>query len=86
VAGFDVSEEPLEVKKRIGYLPRRHRCIPRCGCDYLTFVARLKGVPSGDVARRLDEACEKCAIANVKYRIIGQLSKGYRQRSAWRRR
>jgi len=48
--------------------------------DYLTFVARLKGVPSGDVARRLDEACEKCAIANVKYRIIGQLSKGYRQR------
>ncbi|MGO9097074.1 MAG: ABC transporter ATP-binding protein [Bryobacteraceae bacterium] len=81
VAGFDVSEEPLEVKKRIGYLPETPPVYPEMRvADYLTFVARLKGVPSRDVARRLDEACEKCAIANVKSRIIGQLSKGYRQR------
>ncbi|MGA2329748.1 MAG: ATP-binding cassette domain-containing protein [Bryobacteraceae bacterium] len=81
VAGFDVLEQPLEVKKRVGYLPESPPLYPEMRVSaYLTFVARLKGVPKREVARRVNEACEKCAVANVKDRIIGQLSKGYRQR------
>ena len=81
VAGFDVLEQPLEVKKRIGYLPETPPVYPEMEVDtYLTFVARLKGIPSEEIAKRVDEACERCAVGNVKRTIIGKLSKGYRQR------
>ena len=81
VAGFDVLEQPLEVKKHIGYLPETPPLYPEMRVsEYLTFVARLKGVARRDVPQRLNDACEKCAVGNVKNRIIGQLSKGYRQR------
>src|SRR5260370_41869340 len=48
--------------------------------EYLTFVGRLKGISSSDVARRVGEVSERCAIADVQERLIGKLSKGYRQR------
>ncbi len=81
VAGFDVLEHPLEVKKRIGYLPETPPVYPEMDVTtYLTFVAKLKGIASNDVAKRVDEACERCAVTNVKNTIIGKLSKGYRQR------
>jgi ABC-2 type transport system ATP-binding protein len=48
--------------------------------DYLAFVAKLKNVPSGDIAKRVDEVCDRTAIGSVKDTIIGKLSKGYRQR------
>jgi ABC-2 type transport system ATP-binding protein len=81
IAGFDVLENPLEVKKRIGYLPETPPLYPEMEVsEYLTFVARLKGVPSGDVARRVNEAAGRCAIADVKSKLISKLSKGYRQR------
>src|SRR5574340_1454240 len=52
VAGFDVLEQPLEVKKRIGYLPEMPPLYPEMEVEeYLTFVGRLKGISSGDVAR-----------------------------------
>ncbi len=81
VAGFDVVTEPLEVKRRVGYLPE----LPPVYTDmtvteYLTFVAKIKGVPRGDVKKRVDEISEKCAVAHVRTRQIGKLSKGYRQR------
>ena len=81
VAGFDVVTEPLEVKKRVGYLPE----LPPVYTDmtvseYLTFVAKIKGVPRGDVKKRVDEISEKCAVTEVQTRQIGKLSKGYRQR------
>jgi ABC-2 type transport system ATP-binding protein len=48
--------------------------------SYLTFVAKLKGIPAGDITRRVNEVCERCAVAHVKNTIIGKLSKGYKQR------
>jgi len=81
VAGFDVIDQSLEVKKRIGYLPETPPLYPEMEIDaYLTFVAKLKGIPTGDIKRRVDEVCERTAIADRKTTIIGKLSKGYRQR------
>jgi len=81
VAGFDVLENPLEVKKRIGYLPETPPLYPEMEVDeYLTFVGRLKGISSADVERRASEAMEKCALGDVRHKLIGKLSKGYRQR------
>jgi ABC-2 type transport system ATP-binding protein len=81
VAGFDVLDQSIEVKKRIGYLPETPPLYPEMEiATYLTFVAKLKGIPAGEVQKRVDEACERTAIADVKNTIIGKLSKGYRQR------
>jgi ABC-2 type transport system ATP-binding protein len=81
VAGFDVLEQPHEVKKNIGYLPETPPVYPEMEiADYLTFVAKLKGIPSAEIPRRVDEVCERTAIGDVKHKIIAKLSKGYRQR------
>ena len=81
VAGFDVLEQSLEVRKRIGYLPETPPLYPEMEiATYLTFVAKLKGIPAGDIAKRVDEVCERTSIADHKHTIIGKLSKGYRQR------
>ena len=81
IAGFDVLEQPMEVKKRIGYLPETPPLYPDMEvAEYLTFVGKLKGLATPDVAKRVSEACERCAIADVKTKLIGKLSKGYRQR------
>src|ERR1700736_5584234 len=81
VAGFDVLEHPLEVKKRIGSLPETPPLYPEMEVhEYLTFVGRLKGIPSSDVARRVNEVSERCAVGDVRTKLIGKLSKGYRQR------
>ena len=81
VAGFDVLEDPLEVKKRIGYLPEAPPLYLEMSVyDYLEFVARLKGIPSADVAGRVDAVLDRCNLGDVKGKLNGQLSKGYRQR------
>ena len=81
VAGFDILEQPFEVKKRIGYLPETPPVYPEMRiAEYLTFVGRLKGLTGSDLRTRVDYSCERCAIADVKDKIIGKLSKGYRQR------
>jgi ABC-2 type transport system ATP-binding protein len=81
VARFDVLEHPLEVKQRIGYLPETPPLYPEMEVhEYLTFVGRLKGISSTDVARRVNEVSERCAVADVQTKLIGKLSKGYRQR------
>ncbi|HTM49856.1 MAG TPA: ABC transporter ATP-binding protein [Bryobacteraceae bacterium] len=81
VAGFDVLEHPMEVKKRIGYLPESPPLYPEMEVkEYLTFVGRLKGISSSDIARRVDEVSERCAVSDVRSKLIGKLSKGYRQR------
>jgi ABC-2 type transport system ATP-binding protein len=81
VAGFDVLEQPLEVKKRIGYLPEMPPLYVemRTG-EYLTFVGKLKGLSGSELRQRVDAVCERCAIADVKKKLLGKLSKGYRQR------
>jgi ABC-2 type transport system ATP-binding protein len=81
VAGFDVLEQPLEVKKRIGYLPETPPLYPEMDtAEYLKFVGKLKGLSGAELEKRVDYACERCAISDVKKKLLGKLSKGYRQR------
>src|SRR6201997_1372409 len=81
VAGFDVLEQPLEVKKRIGYLPETPPLYPEMEtAEYLKFVGKLKGLSGADLQKRVDYACDRCAVADVKKKLLGKLSKGYRQR------
>jgi ABC-2 type transport system ATP-binding protein len=81
VAGFDVMESPMEVKRHIGYLPETPPLYPEMEVtEYLTFVGRLKGITASDVSRRVNEVTERCAVGDVRNKLIGKLSKGYRQR------
>jgi ABC-2 type transport system ATP-binding protein len=81
VAGYDVLKNPMEVKKRIGYLPETPPLYPEMEVDeYLTFVGKLKGISSGDIRRRVNEVTERCALGEVRSKLIGKLSKGFRQR------
>ena len=81
VAGFDVVEHPLDVKKNIGYLPETPPVYPEMEvAEYLTFVARLKGLASADIPKRVDEVMQRTAIADRRNTLIGKLSKGFRQR------
>jgi ABC-2 type transport system ATP-binding protein len=81
VAGYDVFEESLEVRKRIGYLPESPPLYPEMRVDaYLDFVAKIKGARSNQRKMQVDEAIGKCNLGDVRKRIIGKLSKGYKQR------
>ncbi len=81
VAGYDVFRESMEVRRRIGYLPES---VPlysdmRVG-PYLDFVAEVKGVGRTMRRARVADVMDRCLIADVQHRLIGKLSKGYRQR------
>src|SRR5271156_4132378 len=79
VAGFDVLESPMEVKRRIGYLPESPPVYPEMEVvEYLTFVGKLKGMSGQSLVNRVGEVSERCAIADVRKKLIGKLSKGYR--------
>lgn len=81
VDGYDISKDPLEVKRRIGYLPEIPPVYPDMRVrDYLTFAAGLKGVARADRKKQVENAMERLHITDVQKRIIGNLSKGYRQR------
>jgi len=81
VAGYDVLEAPLEVKKRIGYLPEAPPLYLEMRTEeYLTFVGRLKGLSGAELRHRVDTVCDRCAVSDVKSKLLGKLSKGYRQR------
>jgi ABC-2 type transport system ATP-binding protein len=81
VAGYDVFEQPIEAKRRTGYLPETPPLYPDMTVrDYLAFVARIKGVPRRERTARVDEMMHKTRIADVANRACGKLSKGYRQR------
>jgi ABC-2 type transport system ATP-binding protein len=81
VAGFDVVDQPLEVKKNIGYLPESPPLYPEMEVgEYLAFVARLKGIPAAEIPSRVDEVCKRTAINEVQDKLISKLSKGFRQR------
>ncbi len=81
VAGYDVLEQPLEVKRRVGYLPETPPLYPEMTVsDYLSFVGRIKGISRQNIASRVDDSIEKCALTEVRRTLIAKLSKGYRQR------
>jgi|SRR5579859_700445 len=81
VAGFDVLEEPLAVKKRIGYLPETPPLYPEMRTEeYLSFVGKLKGLSGAQLTERVNYVADRCAISDMRDRLISKLSKGYRQR------
>ncbi len=81
VAGFDVFDQPIEAKRRTGYLPETPPLYPDMTvAEYLDFVAKVKGVPSGERRQRIQQIMERTRIADVATRLTGRLSKGYRQR------
>ena len=81
VAGYDVFDEPQEVRKRIGYLPENvplYLDMPVTG--YLAFVAGIKGVKSRDIKKHVENIMEECVLTHMSHKLVGELSKGYRQR------
>jgi ABC-2 type transport system ATP-binding protein len=81
VAGFDVFEQPIEAKRRTGYLPESPPLYPDMTVlEYLQFVARIKGVPAVERAHRVRTVMDRTRIADVSDRLCSKLSKGYRQR------
>ena len=81
VAGFDVFDQPIDAKRRTGYLPETPPLYPDMSVvEYLQFVAKIKGVPSGERRQRLQQIMERTRIDDVGHRLCGKLSKGYKQR------
>lgn len=81
VAGFDVVKDSIEVRRRIGYMPENMPLYTDMRVDeYLRFRARLKGVTTKKIKERVEEVKNRCSLKDVERKIIGTLSKGYRQR------
>jgi ABC-2 type transport system ATP-binding protein len=81
VDGYDVFDNPLEVRRRIGYLPENPPLyLEMTVTGYLRFVAKIKGVPKDKIHQEVARVMERASIADVKERIIAKLSKGYKQR------
>ncbi len=81
VAGFDVFDQPIEAKRRTGYLPETPPLYPDMSViEYLTFVSKIKRVPAADRRQRVQQVMQKTRIDDVANRLCSKLSKGYRQR------
>ena len=81
VLGRDVFTHSIEVRRNIGYMPEGVPMYPEMRVrEYLKFRATIKGVPRRDRRNRVGEAMERCAVTDVSGKLIGALSKGYRQR------
>ena len=81
VAGYDIAQESMEVRRRIGHLPEQPPLYDDMTVhSYLSFVGRIKGVPGSQLNERVDETMERTAITSYRDTVIGHLSKGYRQR------
>jgi ABC-2 type transport system ATP-binding protein len=81
VAGFDVFVQPVEAKRRTGYLPESPPLYPDMTVrEYLTFVSKIKGLPSGERRSRVQSAMARTRVVDMAERQCGRLSKGYRQR------
>jgi ABC-2 type transport system ATP-binding protein len=81
VAGFDVMKQSVEVRSRVGYLPESVPLYPEMRVrEYIDFRAKLKGVPRKDRTKKVDEVMSRCRVQDVQRKLIGTLSKGYRQR------
>ena len=81
VDGHSVSEEPMQVKRKIGYLPEQPPLyMDMTPMEYLRFVAAAKGVPHAEQAKQIDRVMDKAGVRDVRNRLIRNLSKGYKQR------
>jgi ABC-2 type transport system ATP-binding protein len=83
VSNFSVLDKPLEVKRRIGYVPETPAMYTDMRItDYLAFIGAIKGVPRQEIGDNVERVIERCALQEMRKKNIGQLSKGYRQRVA----
>lgn len=83
IAGFDIMDQPLEAKRRLGYLPDVAPLhLEMRVADYVTFAARLHKVPAVQLRKQVDDALDRLSLGDVRHRLVGNLSKGYRQRVA----
>jgi ABC-2 type transport system ATP-binding protein len=81
IAGYDVMYQSMDVRRRVGYLPESVPLYPEMQvAEYLSYRARLKGVDRRGRTARIDYCLDKCRIKEVRRRLLGTLSKGYRQR------
>ena len=81
IAGMDIFSDPLAARRAVGYLPESPPLYPEMSVEsYLRYVARIKDVPRARQRESVDRALERCALSQVRRRIIGALSKGFRQR------
>jgi gliding motility-associated transport system ATP-binding protein len=81
IAGYDVFEQSMEVRRRIGYLPESPPLYPEMNVQaYLEFVARIKGVAGADIPNRVDRAMEMATLKDRRDELIKRLSRGYKQR------
>lgn len=81
IAGYDVFKESREVRKRIGYLPENVPLYPEMTVTkYLRYMAKIRSVPRRNIKSQLDDAIEACGLTERRHQIIGQLSRGFRQR------
>src|SRR5215813_10436095 len=81
VAGFDVFDQPIEAKRRTGYLPETPPLYPDMTVlEYLTFVAKVKGVPSNERRERIQQVMARTHVTEMTNRLCSKLSKGYKQR------
>lgn len=81
VAGYDVHKQPLEVKRRVGYLPESVPLyLEMVVSSYLSYVAEVKGIGRGQRKRDVADVMERCGLLHMQSRLIQNLSKGYRQR------
>ena len=81
ICGLPVTTQPEEVKRRMGYMPENNPLPEDMRVsEYLYFRGRLKEVPRRKLGPRIDEVLELCDLKRVRHKIIGKLSKGYRQR------
>jgi ABC-2 type transport system ATP-binding protein len=81
ISGYEIFSDPMNVKKRIGYLPEHPPVYTEMTVEgYLKFVAKIRGVPRKGRSEALDRVLDRCALSDVRGQIIDKLSKGYRQR------
>jgi len=81
IDGHDMFQDPLRARRAVGYLPESPPLYPEMDVQgFLRYVAAIKGMPRGDRARAVERSLERCGLVQVRRRVIGTLSKGYRQR------
>ncbi len=81
IAGFDTFESSLEARRNLGYLPEQIPLYPEMTVgEYLAFTAELRSIRGRVLRQRLDDVLPRCGLADVRHKIIGRLSRGYRQR------
>jgi len=81
VNGYDIWDDPVAVKRSLGYLPESTPLYEEMGVvDFLRFTAEARGIPKKDIQARVDEMIETCALKDMAFKDVSELSRGYRQR------